>query len=796
MKTLACTAALASATAPAGATWYKGMIHAHSLWSDGRALPEQAVKAYKDAGYDFFSLTDHNRNGSNPDFWFAVGEPKKGVWPPTSIETSVFESYTNAFPDARWRERDGGLEVRVPPFSEVHAKFEEPGKFLLLPGVEATIAVHDENKVRRDIHMNYVGIKGLIPRASKTGLIEWVYDSTVADTLRATKDEVDALWEAEGKPPSLFFVDHPHWRFYDVLPEDIIANPDVRFFEVCNSGSDWPSVDPLPRDDFDNDRFWDAVNAARCNRGEPLLYGLATEDTHRYPGSGTTKTPLYFGDAWIRVRAASLTAKDLFEAMDRGDFYASGGVDFEDVSFDPATGALAVAVPAKEGVRYTVRFITTKRGVPTHPLRTVTIPAEGDRPVRRLPVYSDGIGATVKVVEGKPGEGVRASCTLAADDLYVRARVESDEKAVYYRPGHLRPPVKTAWTQPFRLEEAPMGDDFRAGYSDAVRNRPQQRGAMITQGRVSEEDLGGLRSWGATIIRYQMLPTRVQWTAPTNTPEGFDAWLDWKLDELTSHVLPLARKHGLEVVVDLHVPPGGRDPHMKMLDNPRWAGCFVSAWEKIARRLQGETGIYAYDLINEPTQFRKPRHCDYLEIQRRAAHAIRAIDPETPVIVSCNADIAWCAPSAFRSLRPIAEHNIFYQFHFYEPFEYTHQKVLPQFMDVVAAYPDPARGWDKEGLRKILEPVRAFEKKHGARIFVGEFSTIAYGEGAAEWIADVVSLLNEYEWDWCYHAFREWPGWSVEHEVVSGDCVQSAVFAPSEDNPRKKALLDGFRENR
>ena len=33
-----------------GTRWYRGMLHMHSHWSDGRALPEQAVAAYKDVG--------------------------------------------------------------------------------------------------------------------------------------------------------------------------------------------------------------------------------------------------------------------------------------------------------------------------------------------------------------------------------------------------------------------------------------------------------------------------------------------------------------------------------------------------------------------------------------------------------------------------------------------------------------------------------------------------------------------------------------------------------------------------
>ena len=46
-------------------------------------------------------------------------------------------------------------------------------------------------------------------------------------------------------------------------------------------------------------------------------------------------------------------------------------------------------------------------------------------------------------------------------------------------------------------------------------------------------------------------------------------------------------------------------------------------------------------------------------------------------------------------------------------------------------------------------------------------------------------------WDWTYHAFREWEGWSVEHEPVAFGTTPDC-FAPSADNPRKRALLDGL----
>ena len=331
---------------------------------------------------------------------------------------------------------------------------------------------------------------------------------------------------------------------------------------------------------------------------------------------------------------------------------------------------------------------------------------------------------------------------------------------------------------------------FKARYTPDVAARGQVRGLMLSQFTVSEGDFKTLKEWGATVARYQMYPVGEQWKGKTDDTDGFAAWLDWKLGVLKNEVMPLARKYGIPLVVDLHVPPGGRGGSgMKMMDEPVWADFFVDCWRKTSRLLKGEKCVYAYDLVNEPTQFGEPKVCDYLEIQRRAAFAIREIDRTTPIVVSCRNDVAWCAPSAFRWMKPIDLDNIFYQFHMYEPFDYTHQKVLPQFSDTVAEYPDAAKGWDPEGLRRIVAPVRDFERRYGARIFVGEFSAVAYAKGCDRWIADVGALLNECGWDWCYHAFREWPGWSVEHTVTEGDSASTAKFAPSDDNARKRALL-------
>ena len=86
--------------------------------------------------------------------------------------------------------------------------------------------------------------------------------------------------------------------------------------------------------------------------------------------------------------------------------------------------------------------------------------------------------------------------------------------------------------------------------------------------------------------------------------------------------------------------------------------------------------------------------------------------------------------------------------------------------------------------------MRQFQLRHGAKIYVGEFSAVAWAEGADIWLRDILSVFGEYGWDWTYHAFREWDWWSVEHEGPDPKHMAPAT----DDTPRKRALLEGLSE--
>ena len=451
---LAAGAALAAATgmrseakavSAGGKRFYKGQFHTHTYWSDGSAFPEQSIQFYRETGYHFLGLSDHNV--------YAEGRRVKKVGKGKGcIRQEIFDAYRRDFPASAQFETaaDGTTEVVVQTYAKMREIFEKPGEFLLLDAVEGTTRVVDANGVDNQVHMNYLNVPG-VPEFFRSCGTKATVAQRIADSLKA----VEAMAKERGRE-SMFILNHPIWRWYDVKPEDLIANPEVRFFELCNGGSPYRPGNGLPTDGFATDRFWDVVNAFRVRKGQPLLYGVGNDDTHSYFGTpghvpGIHCLPY---NAWSLVRADALTAEALIRAMKAGDFAVCEGVQPEEFSFDAASGTLSVSVAGKKNLCRTIQFIVTKRDFSEKPVKTVSIEAP-DAPEEKRKIYArtinvydtKKIGCVAKIVSGGIGEAVAASYTMKPDDLYVRARIISPERPAASAFQH--PKVQVAWTQPY-----------------------------------------------------------------------------------------------------------------------------------------------------------------------------------------------------------------------------------------------------------------------------------------------------------------------------------------------------------
>lgn len=323
------------------------------------------------------------------------------------------------------------------------------------------------------------------------------------------------------------------------------------------------------------------------------------------------------------------------------------------------------------------------------------------------------------------------------------------------------------------------------------------RGAMISPNHFHAEDLDVLGGkWNANLVRWQLNWGFPHGAADHATTEEYFAWLDGQC-RLLDAMLPLFEQSGVIVCLDLHTSPGGfgKNNTNRAFEEKEFTEAFVETWVRLASRYKDEPAIWAYDILNEPVErshAENDYHIAWHDLAQRTAEHIREIDSKTPIIYEPS---PWANPQGFIGLPPLNLDNIIYSVHMYIPHAFTHQGVTSVVKENKPfVYPGEINGefWNKAKLRETLEPVLVFQQKYGVPIFVGEFSAIRWapGNSAYNYLKDAIELFEEYGWDWTYHAFREWDGWSVEYTSDKNDSKPAA-----EPTDRELLLRSYFRKN-
>jgi hypothetical protein len=86
-----------------------------------------------------------------------------------------------------------------------------------------------------------------------------------------------------------------------------------------------------------------------------LLYGIAVDDAHFFkrPEDHAAPRPGY---GWVHVRAPRLDARALVEALERGDFYATTGVEMQSIQTTSSSLTLSVKQQPPSS-KYRIQFI-------------------------------------------------------------------------------------------------------------------------------------------------------------------------------------------------------------------------------------------------------------------------------------------------------------------------------------------------------------------------------------------------------------------------------------------------------
>lgn len=312
-----------------GCTWFKGNTHAHTAESDGDSSPEYVARWYKDHGYDFLVLSDHNT--------LTATEPLAHL------------------------QGDG---------------------FLLVPGEEVTSGFEG-----RAVHVNGLNLFEFVEPHSGETLVETV------------QENVDAVREKAGVP----HINHPNFG-WSLSPDDLAEVGGYRLLEIFNGhptvhnhgGGGHPGMEEV----------WDIL----LTRGM-RVFGIAVDDAHHFQGEFASDR-VNPGRGWVMVNAPSLDGAALMESLEEGRFYASTGVELDDVQV--SGNRMEVHIRPRGSFKYTTTFV--------------------------------GVGGRVLGIS----YALKASYELTGSEAYVRARVEDSGGNV-------------AWVQPVFVRRGSDGEGSSSG---------------------------------------------------------------------------------------------------------------------------------------------------------------------------------------------------------------------------------------------------------------------------------------------------------------------------------------------
>jgi hypothetical protein len=265
---------------------------------------------------------------------FVVGQtPAK--WYRGNTHTHTINSDGENTPDdvARWY-RSNGYQFLVITDHEyltdaaaLNAIFGRDEQFLMIPGQEVTGRAQG-----KPVHVNQIGAKKLVMPAALPTIFE------------VLQRDVNMVHEAG----AIAQINHPNFG-WALSGDDLARVENAQLVEIWNGH---PMVNNLGGGGTPSaEEMWDVALTAGKR-----LFAIADDDAHHFkPEHLADPASAAPNRGWIYVRAQKLSEADILDAIRRGDFYASNGVELTDIVSTPAT--LTLSIKATSYSRYRTEFV-------------------------------------------------------------------------------------------------------------------------------------------------------------------------------------------------------------------------------------------------------------------------------------------------------------------------------------------------------------------------------------------------------------------------------------------------------
>ena len=224
--------------------------------------------------------------------------------------------------------------------------------------------------------------------------------------------------------------------------------------------------------------------------------------------------------------------------------------------------------------------------------------------------------------------------------------------------------------------------------------------------------------------------------SPFALDETFLARIDWAVAQ--------ALKYGLAPIINVHhydemaVEPAAH--------KERWLGI----WKQIATHYQDQSKDVYFEIMNEPNgSLTAPLWNGFI---KEALALIRAANPDRAVIVG---PVDWNNVGRLKDLViPSEESNVIVTFHYYLPFQFTHQG---------AEWVTGSNAWlgtawaekDQAAVEKDFQTAKAYGDANKRPIQVGEFGSYSKADQASRlrWTSFVARTAENSGFSWAYWEF-------------------------------------------
>ena len=288
---------------------------------------------------------------------------------------------------------------------------------------------------------------------------------------------------------------------------------------------------------------------------------------------------------------------------------------------------------------------------------------------------------------------------------------------------------------------------------------------------LSDADAALIRRLGFSSVRLVVPLAGIFHPSAPDRPDPITlAELDRVLDRLLAH--------DLGVIIDPHPSATNR----RIETDSAYAEGFVRFWGALAGHLSHRDPERVFlEVINEPVF--AGRASQWAALQERLLIVMREAAPAHTLIA---AGTGWSSIEGLLRITPVADGNVIYTFHFYEPFVFTHQgegwaqppagklRGVPYPVDsagcgaVSAEQRDSsaaramrqycAQGWNTAAVERRLAKAEEWGRKHQVPVLLGEFgasSKAAPLEARAAWIRDVRMAAERLGMGWAIWSFDD-----------------------------------------